>query len=358
MEITQLRDGMPAYLRALANLLRNDPDNLNGGGGRTWSAIAREHGITRVRIGFDIGQLVHEFVVLRHVIRDVLQELEIWDHGPESVLADLLDGAIAAAVQAYVDARDYQARRRQAQEMAFVTHEFRNPLSAAILSSDQLRRKLPAEQATLLDTIDRNLRKLNQLIDSMLMTQRLEAGEVESRPVEVKLGQVMEGALEAARQVAAQKGLELRVDFDPDLTVMLDPVLTHSAIQNIVDNAAKYTDVGHVEVSVRDLGQEISVDVRDTCAGISEEELRTIFEPFRRGHTKKAGTGLGLAIARRAVEAQGGTIGAESPGDSGCHFSIRLPKPSRKTGGETGGDLPPGADPPHHATPAPTPTPR
>jgi signal transduction histidine kinase len=69
--------------------------------------------------------------------------------------------------------------------------------------------------------------------------------------------------------------------------------------------------------------------------GISKEELQTVFEPFRRGTTDKAGTGLGLAIARRAVEAQGGSIGAESPGPHGCHFWIALPRHPGKKRGQT-----------------------
>jgi signal transduction histidine kinase len=79
-------------------------------------------------------------------------------------------------------------------------------------------------------------------------------------------------------------------------------------------------------VAVSDNQGDLVVDVRDTCQGLSPEELKTIFEPFRRGRTHQAGTGLGLAIARRAVEAQGGNITAESSGTSGCHFQIRLPR--------------------------------
>jgi signal transduction histidine kinase len=73
--------------------------------------------------------------------------------------------------------------------------------------------------------------------------------------------------------------------------------------------------------------------MRDTCIGISPEELKTIFEPFKRGaagRLSSSGTGLGLAIARRAVRAQGGDMGAESPGHSGCHFWLSLPKQARR----------------------------
>jgi hypothetical protein len=110
---------------------------------------------------------------------------------------------------------------------------------------------------------------------------------------------------------------------------MLDPVLTRAAVQNLVENAVKYTDEGLVELSLEDRPREVVIHVRDTCHGVSPEELETIFEPFSRGHSRKPGTGLGLAIARRSIEAQGGRIQAESPGDRGCHFWITLPKQNR-----------------------------
>jgi signal transduction histidine kinase len=157
------------------------------------------------------------------------------------------------------------------------------------------------------------------------LAQNLEAGEVQVKPAETTIGQLME-SVETLRRKAEEKGLQFRVTFDPTLTVTLDPALTRSVVENLAGNAVKYTDSGEVEISVTDAGDDVVLDVRDTCKGLSQEELATIFEPFKRGRTDKSGTGLGLAIARRAVEAQGGEIRAESLGASGCHFSVRLPK--------------------------------
>jgi len=173
--------------------------------------------------------------------------------------------------------------------------------------------------------LDRAHRRLAELIDSVLLTQRLEAGEATPHPAEIGLAQVMEGAVEAARKVAAEKRLELRVDYDAAARITVDPMLTVSALQNLADNAVKYTDSGTVEVSADITDDVLTFHVRDNCDGLSPQELRTIFEPFKRGHTEKAGTGLGLAIARRAVEDQGGSIHAESSGPSGCHFWMTLP---------------------------------
>jgi signal transduction histidine kinase len=327
IELTHLRNGLPDYLVELVSLFsRGGAQEFASTAERPWMKVAREHGITRVRLGFDINQLIDEFIILRHVIREVAhQQGLISGDTPDVVLADTLDAAIAAAVSAYVDARDYEARKRQAESIGFLTHELRNPLSTAMLSASRLRQQALPEQASLLDALDRSHRKLSELIDSVLLAERLDVGKVESRPVAIKLRDLVEPSLEAARAVAASKGLEFQLTYDPAIDVRLDPLLTRSALQNIADNAAKYTDHGEIAVDIEASDDALVFHVRDTCSGISPEELRTIFEPFKRGTTGKTGTGLGLAIARRAVEAQGGSIQAESSGPSGCHFWITLP---------------------------------
>jgi signal transduction histidine kinase len=330
IEPTHLLDGLPDYLSALVRLFsRADAQNFDLSAEPTWSKVAREHGITRVRIGFDINQLIHEFIILRQVIREIAGEQGMAFDGPEAVLADTLDAAIAAAVSAYVDARDYEARKKQAENIGFLTHELRNPLSTAMLSASQMRRLLGSEHVWLLDLLDRSHKKLSDLIDSVLFTEKLEAGKAESQPVATKVGDLIEPALEAARLAAANKGLAFRLNYDPEIQIHVDPLLTRSAVQNIADNAAKYTDHGEVSVGVEVGPDVLAVHVRDTCGGISEQEIRTIFEPFERGTKGKSGMGLGLAIARRAIEAQGGSIQAESLGDSGCHFWITLPNRSQ-----------------------------
>jgi len=328
IEITQLRDELPAYLASIVELLSHDREPLDPTSTAVWAKVAREHAVTRVHIGFDISQLVHEFVVLRNVIRDVLVESGVKVDGSAPLLVEIIDAAVTAAVQAYVDARDYEARQRQAENIGFLTHELRNPLSSAVLATSKLRLHATPEQQRALEILERTHRRLAELIDSVLLTEKLETGKVDVERADVKLGPFMEGALEAARANASHKGLRFTTDYDPELVVHLDPLLTRSAVQNLVDNSAKYTDAGGVEVSVEDGSDALVIHVRDTGGGISPVELRTIFEPFRRGTTKQSGTGLGLAIASRAIQAQGGTLQAESPGESGCHFWITLPKRS------------------------------
>src|SRR6185369_3241932 len=111
--------------------------------------------------------------------------------------------------------------------------------------------------------------------------EKLEAGEVQPQLMEIKLRQVME-PVESLKKSAEDKGLEFHTTYDAELTVVLDPTLTRSIVRNLVENAVKYTDQGAVDVSVVNTRDAIIVDVRDTCQGLSAEELHTIFEPFKR----------------------------------------------------------------------------
>ena len=330
VERALLRDGLPDYLAALVRLLRTEeaaPDPLSCAMA-AWARVAREHGITRVRLGFDIAQLVHEFIVLRQSVRQICVEKQLaHDAEAEAILADAIEAAISVAVHSYVETRDFETRRRQAEHVGFLTHELRNPLSTAMLASQKLRSSASTKEGELLDLVDKSHRRLTELINSVLHTEKLEAGKVEPHRVRVRLGTLMEAALEAARSIAAEKRIGFHVSYDDaDVEIDVDPELTRSAIQNVADNAVRYTDAGDVHIDVKVLADKIVVHVRDSCPGLSPEELATIFEPFERGRTGKAGTGLGLAIALRSIEAQGGSIHAESPDDSGCHFSIELPR--------------------------------
>lgn len=320
---TQLRDGMPEYLASLARLLS---DTRGETGGESWVLIAREHGITRVEVGFDVSQLLREFTALRHVIEDLAERAGVLTTRSARQLADLIDGAIGASVTAYVERRDFEARSRQAENVAFLIHELRNPLTSAVAASDLLHHDSIPTQEEVLAALDRAHARFERLIDSVLLMEKLEAGKLEPKYGEVRIRDLVTSSTAAAKRAAEGKSIMFDVHCDERLTVMVDADLTRSALQNLVDNAVKYTDAGKVDVSVGDEGATWSVHVRDTGPGLSPEELRTIFEPFKRGTTTKKGTGLGLAIARRAIEAQGGILDGESSGHSGCHFWFSLPK--------------------------------
>jgi signal transduction histidine kinase len=323
--LTELQDGIADYLTRLVQLLRSR-NEIGSAGTKAWADVAREHAVTRVRLGFDVSQLFRELVTLHHSTTELLRADGLLQSVSQTdPLAELIEMAIAESIRSYVDFRDYQARRSEAEHIGFLSHELRNPLGAISLAALELRTGPPQARDRLLDILDRNVERLRKLVEDVLAAERLDAGEVEAHPVDVSLDLLISDTLESMRTIAHDKGVELVAHFDPKLRLHVDPKLTLSAIENLLDNAIKYTDDGTVSLDVEDLGDQIAVHVRDNCEGLSAEELRIIFEPFRRVHAAKPGTGLGLALVRRAVEVQGGHVNAESPGDRGCHFWFTLP---------------------------------
>lgn len=323
---TDLRDGIHYYLQRLAELLRGG-QALEGVGASAWTDVAHEHALTRVRLGFDVVQLFHELVLLRRVTTRILGEEGLGDGDQLERVVALADAAIASSLKSYIDFRDFMARRAEAEHIGFLTHELKNPLAAAVLAAQRLRQHdLSPAQLRLCEILDRNLERIREMVDGVLLTERLQAGEVEPRPVDLTLGEMLRDALEVFHRAAGEKRIALGATYDRDLPLRADRALTLSAIENLLDNAIKYTDQGEVRFEVEERAGELVFHVRDQCGGLSPEELRVIFEPFRRIHSGKPGTGLGLAIARRAIEAQGGAIHAESTAEAGCHFWFTLPR--------------------------------
>lgn len=243
---TELKDAIGEYLSALAKAIRGDA-SIDAGGGAAWADVAREHGLTRVRLGFDIGQLVSEFILLRKSMVEIAREEHLIVHDSQGErLADLIDAAIAVSVKSYIESRDIATRRQQAEHVGFLTHELRNPLATASMAAGRLRKRpeLVAAEGKTLDMLERGLTRLRDLIDKVLLTERFEAQEMECRPVDTSLGRIVTEAVRAAKFEASQKEVAFVAEYDPELLVHVDPDLTSSALQNIVDNAVKFTDRG------------------------------------------------------------------------------------------------------------------
>lgn len=328
---SELRDSIGDYLLRIADALRMPSSSSNEQrGSDAWFEVTKEHAVTRVRLGFDIDQLVHEFILLRRVLVEFARKDGLLANPQQTEdLTDLIEASVKVAVRSYVESRDYEFRRIEAEHISFVTHELRNPLTIATMAASEISRKFPKSEKSdkLLELLATSLQRLKELIDTVLLSERLQIKKVEVLPVDTLLGVILERSLQSARATAQHKGLKLRLIAHEQIPLHVDVELTVSAVQNLVDNAVKYTDSGQINVNVEDTqNEELIFHVRDMCGGIPKKELKLLFEPFRRGHSGKPGTGLGLAIARQAVELQGGQIDVESLEGEGCHFWIRLPK--------------------------------
>lgn len=229
-----------------------------------------------------------------------------------------------------------EANRAKSAFLASISHEFRTPLNAIIGLSDLMgKTRLDSEQEEMSETIGKSGRQLLALINSILDFSRAEAGRISIRATDFDLVGML-GEIRSMLALEAQrKGVQLAIHctaHTPQLLVgdkhHLEEVLT-----NLVGNAVKFTEQGHVVIAVDAVARKadsvrLRFEVTDTGIGISAEAQTRIFERFTQADEtiidRFGGTGLGLAIAKQLVELQGGAIGVESAPGKGSTFWFEI----------------------------------
>ena len=138
IDAADLEDGLEQYLEGISETLKKRENPVQTNGGTLWEEVAREHAATRVKLGFNISQLIEEFFILRRIIFDVAREEDLLTGDRAEAISELISAAVGSAVKSYTDARDYSTRRAEAEHVAFITHELRNPLTTALLAASEL----------------------------------------------------------------------------------------------------------------------------------------------------------------------------------------------------------------------------
>lgn len=213
-----------------------------------------------------------------------------------------------------------------------ISHELRSPLARLNVALEIAKQKSTPETASLLDRIETESHRLNEMISRLLILAKLESGSELVEPVRVDLTELVRDVAEDADFEAQAKGRSVRISSDQPCTVMGSENLLRSAIENVLRNAVRYTAEGTaVDVSLVGQNGHSVLQVSDHGGGVPEDELANLFRPFYRvgeARTRKTGgIGLGLAIAERAIKAHKGTIAARNTGD-GLMVEIRLNKDS------------------------------
>ncbi|WP_445635086.1 histidine kinase [Nostoc sp. DSM 114161] len=224
------------------------------------------------------------------------------------------------------------ANRAKDEFVAIVSHDLRSPLHA-ILGWVQLLRTRKFDEANLvkaLETIERNARSQEKLLEDLLNISRILQGKLQLEVSQVNLGVIVGAAIETAYPSANAKNIRLESIIDRSIpTISGDINRLLQILANLLANAIKFTPSGgQVEISLFRNDSHAEITVRDTGIGISPEFLPYVFERYHQGHSthKQGGLGLGLAIARHLVELHGGSIQVSSPGiGQGATFSIKLP---------------------------------
>jgi signal transduction histidine kinase/ActR/RegA family two-component response regulator len=228
------------------------------------------------------------------------------------------------------------ASRAKSEFLANMSHEIRTPMNGVIGMAQLLRFTNPTgEQTEYLDNLELSCNNLLALISDILDLSKIESGKLELEQTDFSLQQTVEDLLATQRHRISQKGLELRLELQPQLPILVrgDPLRFKQILLNLLGNAIKFTESGSITVALTGEPAEqqrlrVRLTVKDTGIGMSEEALQRIFNPFEQAdnsNTRKyGGSGLGLAICRRLAALMGGSITATSVAGQGSSFMVNL----------------------------------
>ncbi len=247
------------------------------------------------------------------------------------------------------------ASKYKSQFLANMSHELRTPLNSLLILARLLAqnpgRNLSAKQVEYANVIHSAGSDLLQLINDILDLSKVEAGRMDIHAERFPLSALLEDIQATFQPLTVEKGLDFAVETDPGAPPELftDRQRLRQVLGNLVSNAVKFTERGHVLLRVAldpsrrtpDGDEILSFSVADTGIGIAPENLSTIFGAFQQGDgtlsRRYGGTGLGLSIAREVGALLGGEIAAESELTQGSTFTLYLPC---ELPGATGGDAP------------------
>ena len=226
------------------------------------------------------------------------------------------------------------ADRQKDQFLATLAHELRNPL-APIRTAAHLLEHPGADDGARqrsVAIIARQVRHMSRLLDDLIDIARITQQRLVLKKEDVRIGDVVDAAMEAARPLADAKRHRVTAHVDsPDVRIHMDPVRITQVLSNLLNNAVKYTDPGgRISLHARIAGGRARFAVEDSGIGLDTEALASLFVMFSQREEALAraegGLGIGLALAKGLVELHGGTLKAASAGPGqGSRFEVDLP---------------------------------
>ncbi|MGB9992668.1 hybrid sensor histidine kinase/response regulator [Massilia sp. SM-13] len=374
-------DDLAENLRALNAIIRADDRAVyQATSGEEALALLLEHdfalAILDVQMpgmdGFELAELMRGTDKTRHIpivfVSAAGRELNYAFKGYETGAVDFLykpldPDAVKSKVNVFVDLHcQRQEIRRRAEEqealvgqlnatqdelrralrmrdefMSMVAHELRTPLNTLYLETQMRKLQLDRGNMAAFDAPqlqrmvardDRQIQAMIRLIDDMLDVSRIHSGILSIRPSAAELAGLLQRLTEDLARQAADAGSSIRLHAAQAVTGWWDEFRIEQVIINLLTNALRYGGGKPIEVRLAADSKEARVQVIDQGAGIPEDMLPRIFEPYERGpsNAAPAGLGLGLYISRQLAEAHGGTLTVCSkPGEGSC-FMLTLPR--------------------------------
>jgi PAS domain S-box-containing protein len=216
-----------------------------------------------------------------------------------------------------------QVARDRTEFLAVTAHELRSPVALISGFASTLRSHWDeldeGQREEMLETLDRNGRRLGRLVDDLLVASRIEAGGLDVRPLPIVLRRVVDEVVADA----SAGGVDIAVEVDPELLVVADAIRLQQMLDNYLANAVRYGQPPIV-VSTETVDGGVLIEVSDRGPGVPPALVPRLFGKFVRGNADR-GTGLGLFIVRALARAHGGDAWYEARPDGGACFTIRLP---------------------------------
>jgi len=297
------------------------------------------------------GARADPLTVLHEQNREIIDSLaHLHERQAETVrLNRELEETNRGVVALYSELEEKAEQLRSASDMksrfvSNMSHEFRTPLNSILALSrlliDGIDGPLNPEQLKQVDYIRKAAQGLLEMVNDLLDLAKVEAGKLDVRPTRFRVGDLFASLRGALKPLLVNPAVELSFDEPDDLPEMVaDEQKVAQILRNLVSNAIKFTERGHVHVSVRhEPGRErIVFTVEDTGIGIHAAGLAAIFEEFTQieGHLQRGGTGLGLPLSRRLAQLMGGDVTGRSEPRVGSTFELFLPVQFGSSGAAT-----------------------
>jgi signal transduction histidine kinase len=216
--------------------------------------------------------------------------------------------------------------------LANMSHELRTPLTVVRGGIDYLNRTIKKEDnRNYLEIIDKNLARLIHLVSDLFDFTKIEARKIEWSFDQVNLSILIEEVVEIISPLSIDKNISINYANPGDVLVEMDLERIEQVLVNLIENAIKFSDPAtEIQIRMKEDPDYVTVSIKDRGMGISEENLKTIFDKFSTvpsaGVNKPEGTGLGLAICKAIVEGHDGKIWAESTKGKSSTFYFTLLK--------------------------------